>query len=213
LARLYPLDRQTMPDTAASIRSSEFSIFHVRIMIETDPMLIVGICFLIVFLLRDAQLLSGSQSSSRSLLHVYCLVVLGCIIFAGGLLAANSADILEMLKSTWIWTISVGLHLAGFALCLWLRRARLLSWAWLVALFPSPMLTLLLLGIRAELPSSLFGGEIGAAVFVAFAWTAVVAGTGEILTRIGGNDSEFAVDFAAVSNTTAIALLPFSPFF
>ena len=165
--------------------------------------------------MRDAQLLSSTRSpSARSPIHIYCLVVLGCLLAGRGLHAMTSGELLGQLKSPWIWSISIVFHIVGLALCLWLRHLHVQGWAWLIALFPSPILTLLLLAISVELPSTLFGGvPFGGAVLVAVIWTVIVASAAELMNRVGATDSEFAVDFAALSNTTAIALFPLGPFF
>lgn len=178
-----------------------------------DAIALVGICFLCVFLFRDAQLLNASHVSSfRSPLHIYGLVILASILAASGLHASSPVQIIEDLRAPWIWSISFGLHIVGLGFCIWLRRLALLKWSWLIAVFPSPMLALLLLGVVANLPTTRASG-IGIAAVVAIGWTLMVGVTAAIIRGIGGSDSEFAVDFAALSNSTALALLPLAPFF
>lgn len=178
-----------------------------------DSIALVSICFLCVFLFRDAQLLNASPSSpAGSPLPIYAMVILASILAASGLHATTPVQIVNDLRSPWIWGISIGLHVAGLGFCIWFRRLHILNWSWLIAVFPSPILALVLLGISTDLSSPRLG-SIGAASVVTIAWTVVVGATGALLNRIGGSDSEFAVDFAAVSNSTAFALLPLAPFF
>jgi hypothetical protein len=176
---------------------------------------LVALCFLCVFLFRDAQLLSsGDASSFRWRLVTYCLLLSCWVVASSRLRAATPVEIVSALKSSKVWGISVGLHIAGAAICIALRHFRLMKWAWLMALFPSPILTLVLLGISTMSPAKVSDGMAPlAAVLAAVGWTVIVGATSELGRHIGGSDSEFAVDFAAASNATALALLPLAPYF
>ena len=175
----------------------------------------VSICFLWVFLVRDAQLLSAGQKAAFTWrLGLYCTVLSFCISVASKLVGASPHEIITAVRSPWVWGISVGLHVAGLSMCLWLRRVRRVDFGWLIGLFPTPMLTLLLLGATGAVARELSRGvDVWTCALVALGWTLSVAAAGRFIDLIGGSDSDFAVNFAAASNSTALALLPFSPFF
>ena len=175
----------------------------------------VSICFLFVFLVRDAQLLSAGPSPAfHWRLGFYWMVLSCCVLAARSLNAACPDEIVTALRSPLVWGGSVGLHVAGLSICLWLRRVCRLDWAWLVGLFPTPMLALLLLGaVEVMVPSPGGGLTVWTSVLAALGWTLIVGAVGKLTVSIGGTDSGFAVDFAAASNSTALAFLPLSPFF
>ena len=175
----------------------------------------VSICFLFVFLVRDAQLLSaGPLPAFHWRLGFYWTVLSCCVLAARGLNAASPDEIVMALRSPLVWWVSVGLHLAGLSICLWLRRVCRSDWAWLVSLFPTPMLALLLLGaVEVMAPAPGGGLTVWTCVLAALGWTLIVGVVGKLTVLIGGTDSEFAVNFAAASNSTALAFLPLSPFF
>jgi hypothetical protein len=76
------------------------------------------------------------------------------------------------------------------------------------------MLTLLLLGATGDVTPELANGwQQWTCVLVALGWTLIVGIAVRLTVLIGGSDSEFAVNFAAASNSLAFALFPFSPFF
>lgn len=178
-------------------------------------MAVVSICFLCVFLVRDAQLLStGPFPAFHWRLGFYWTVLSSCVVAARALNATSPDEIIAALRSPLVWGVSVGLHVVCLSICLRLRRVRRSDWAWLVALFPTPMLTLLLLGAAGVIaPSSGGGLKVWTCVLAALGWTLIVGAAGKLTVLIGGSDSEFAVDFAAASNSTALAFLPLSPFF
>ena len=191
---------------------------RVRESVKISPMAsiaFVSICFLCVFLVRDAQLLSaGPFPAFHWRLIIYWIVLSCCVLAARGLNAVGPDEIITALRSPLVWGVSVGLHVAGLSICLWLRRTCRSDWAWLVALFPTPMLTLLLLGVTAAVAPGLVSGlQLWTWVLVALGWTLIVGIAGRLRAVIGGSDSEFAINFAAASNSTALALFPFSPFF
>ena len=107
----------------------------------------------------------------------------------------------------------MGLHVAGLSICLWLRRLRRSDRAWLVGLFPDSY-TYLAIALRGRsygprpcgwsegVELCPCGLELDSDRWRSWKLTAL----------IGGSDSEFAVDFAAASNSTVLALLPLSPF-
>jgi len=108
----------------------------------------------------------------------------------------------------------LGLHVAGLSICLWSRRVHRSDFAWLVGLFPTPILNLLLLGAAGVMAPDTAGGlKVWSCALAALGWTLIVGVAGKLSVLIGSSDSEFAVDFAAASNSTALALLPLSPFF
>lgn len=174
----------------------------------------VGICFLFVFLIRDAQLLStGPLDSFRWRLGSYWTVLSCCVLAARGLNVTSADEIIAALRSPLVWWASVGLHVAGLAICLWLR-ARRSDHAWLLALFPTPMLALLLLGVAAELDRGFVSGmPLRSCLLVALGWTVIVGIAGKLSVLHVGSDPDFAVSFAAASNSMAFALFPLSPFF
>lgn len=180
-----------------------------------DNIAFVGVCFLFVFLLRDAQLLFDLGTAlPRYAYGAYALSIWTGLILVSNLQAATALEIVDKVRSPTVWTVSVGLHLIGLLLCIRLRRVHRSDFSWLIALFPTPVLVLLLAGIAAELtPALSLWMRMGSAAGVAIAWTLLVAGVGALIGKLGGSDSVFAVDFAAVSNSTVLALLPFAPFF
>ncbi len=174
-------------------------------------MIVVSICFLFVFLLRDAQLFSAEPSRTSWRRIALYWAGLSCSVFAAqGLNAAHPAEIIAVLRTPWVWGVSMGLHVAGLALCLWLRRIRRADWVWMAGLFPSPMRTLLLVGAVGAMAPDLAGGT---KVLMTGLVILTVCVMGNLAASIGGSDSEFAVDFAAASNSTALAFLPLGPFF
>jgi len=176
---------------------------------------VVSICFLCVFLIRDAQLVSaGPFPALHWRLGFYWVVIFSCVLAARDLDVGRPAEIITALRSPLVWGVSVGLHVACLSICLWLRRLQRSDWGWLVGLFPTPMLILLLLGATgAVAPGMANRLQLWTCVLVALGWTLIVGLAGKLNVLIGGSDSEFAVNFAAASNSTVLALFPFSPFF
>lgn len=174
----------------------------------------VSVCFLCVFLARDAQLLSaGLKPDLRWRLGLYWIVLSVCVLAASKLVPAGPKEIIMALRLPWIWGVSVGLHVTGLSICLWLRYRHGAVWAWLAGLFPTPLLTLLLLAAAGTVAPAFPGGFEISAWIVALGWTLIVGAAGKLMELIGGSDSEFAINFAAASNTTALVLFPLGPFF
>lgn len=175
----------------------------------------VSISFLCVFLMRDAQLFSAEPLPALRLrLGLYWAVVSSYVLAARALGVADPAEIVTALRAPLVWGVSVGLHVVALSICLWLRRLRRSDRAWLVALLPTPLLTLLLLGIATELARRLASGmQLWTCLLVTLVWTLIVGIAGQLTVLLGGSDSEFAVNFAAASNSMAFALFPLSPFF
>ena len=74
----------------------------------------VSICFLFVFLVRDAQLLSaGPLPAFHWRLGFYWTVLSCCVLAARGLNAASPDEIMTALRSPLVWGVSVGLHFGG----------------------------------------------------------------------------------------------------
>ena len=112
----------------------------------------VCICFLFVFLVRDAQLLSAGPSPAfHWRLGSYWTVLSCCVLAVRGLNAANADEIMTALRSPLISGASVGLHVAGLSICLWLRRERRSGRAWLLTLFPHRCLRCCCLALQSEL--------------------------------------------------------------
>jgi hypothetical protein len=175
----------------------------------------VSVSFLCVFLMRDAQLFSAEPLPAlRWRLGLYWAVVSCYVLAARALGVADPAEIVTALRAPLVWGVSVGLHVAALSICLWLRRLRRSDRAWLVALFPTPLLALLLLGVAGELAGELGSGmQLWTCLLVTLVWTLLVGIARKLTVLLGGSDSEFAVNFAAASNSMAFALFPLSPFF
>lgn len=171
----------------------------------------VSFSFLCVFLMRDAQLFSAERLPAlRWRLGLYW-AVMSCYVLAARALGVNGpAEIVTVLSAPLVWGVLVGLHVVALSICLWLRRLRRSDRAWLVALFPTPLLALLLLGVAGGMGS---GMQLWTCLLVTLVWTLIVGIAGKLSVLLGGSDSEFAVNFAAASNSMAFALFPLRPFF
>jgi hypothetical protein len=176
---------------------------------------IVLVAMLFVFFLRDCQLLAAApRGGLPARLAVYgafnalYLTLLTAILPSTGVYSP-----LQLIHVSPFWLVSTVWHCLIWLFCLGLSRSGRSNLCWLAALLPTPVLqfsmatgTLLL----SRSPGAI--GIVPLTLVVALCWSLAVAFAVSRIQAVATTDLEagFAIDFAGMSNVTALILVPMS---
>jgi hypothetical protein len=175
------------------------------------------VCFamLFVFFIRDVQLLKEAP-------HSHLGTVLGAYTAANGiwlsavivlLASGDPIDLARLVHSTPIWILCVLWHGLIWLLCRMLNRHGREAFGWVAALVPAPVLWLALSGVALFIRDHTIAASIPiAAIVAAGGWCASI-----LLSAIGLQNrsgmfcsAQSALDFAGMTNVTALILIPFA---
>jgi hypothetical protein len=176
---------------------------------------IVLVAMLFVFFLRDVQLLAAApRGSLLARLTVYGAVnLIYLTLFTANLSFTGAYSVFQLIHASPFWLVSVVWHCLIWLFCLDLNRRGRSDLCWLAALFPTPVLLVSMATATLLLSHSTNSvGTIPLAVFVALSWWSAV---GLAVFRIPAVttaplEAKSAIDFAAMTNVTALILVPMS---
>lgn len=161
---------------------------------------IVIFSLLAVFLARDVQLLRAYAGGS---------VLKRLTIYAGSILIftvtiamltrlPHPVKFQTLLRLPAVWMASLGVHLCALAASLFIKRMGRFRSVWWLAILPTPTLLLCLLSVPFATTAA-----------IAALWILVVSFTILVLAHFGvETETGAALDYAAMSNCTVLALLP-----
>jgi hypothetical protein len=176
--------------------------------------IVVAVCTLIVFCLRDYCLLrTGSSEIFRRRARWYSLsVFVTAAAISLALLAAGPVAVRDVILSRWLLGTGIVFHLIGAALCIWLRkRGGGFGHGWWISLVPAPAPWIFLVITSTSFFSRGEGTLAGALVFtVGTVWAVSIAegATRAHRANAAGDELDFYVRFAGWSNSMACCLVP-----
>lgn len=175
------------------------------------PIVMLG--FMIVFLLRDVQVLTIRDH--RALLARFAGYTL--LLAAAVALMAGTGDAKPGMFHVWterrFASIAVLVQLAELALGFALRRLALGRYSWIGCVLPAPAFLVVLFALSSAIQDRFVAMDSTSAVEIATAiWLAMVGGVVMVLNRIDNpwEDRKFANDFALMTSCTALVFVPFS---
>lgn len=174
---------------------------------------IIFVAMLCVFFMRDVQLLAAAPRSrmlarlgSYGVVNGICLIVLAVLVVSG-----RGPGPLWLIHAWPFWVVSVVWHGLIWMFCVILNRRGMPELGWLAAFFPAPVPLVSMASIALLIRSSVSGIELALlAAFLAACWWAAISVAVLWLQRNSGNaaGAGFAVDFAGMTNATALLLVP-----
>ncbi len=165
-----------------------------------------------VFFIRDLQLLTagpvpriGNRLVAYSGLGVIYVAVFGYLI------QASESHPLLLFRRPPLWIAAVLVHLALWALCIWLKKSNRIGAEWLTTLFPAPVFLIAVVTFGSSL-GSLFAGwnSWWSSVSIMTGWCMLIAGAAALLYRTASrrSDAEFALEFAGFTNVIVLLVVP-----
>jgi hypothetical protein len=174
---------------------------------------IVLVAMLFVFFLRDVQLLAASPRGGL----LARLAVYGAfnVIYLSSLTAVLSStgvySPFQVVHGSPFWVVSVVCHCLIWLFCLGLNRRGRGNLCWLAALFPTPVLLVsMAAGTLLLSHSTNVIAAVPLALVLALSWSSAVAFAVLRIQAVttAALEARFALDFAAMSNITALILVP-----
>jgi hypothetical protein len=176
---------------------------------------IVLVAMLFVFFLRDVQLLAAApRGGLPARLAVYgAFNVIYVMLLTAILPSTGVYSPFQLIYGSRFWLVSVVWHCLIWLFCLGLNRSGRSNLGWLAALLPTPVLLVsMATGTLLLSHSTNSIGTVSLALIVALCWSSAVAFAVSRIQAVSTTDLEagFAIDFAAMSNVTALILVPMS---
>jgi hypothetical protein len=177
-------------------------------------MLIVAPVFMIVFLLRDVQVLAIRDRARLARFAIYALLLVAAVALIEGSGDARP-EILHVWTRRKLAAIAVLVQLAELAMCFALRRVVLGRYSWVGCVFPAPAFLVSLFAFSFAIRDCFVAVDAAATVkIVTVFWLALVGGIVMVLNRLDNpwEDRKFANDFALMTSCTALIFVPFGLF-
>ena len=174
-----------------------------------------ALALLIFYVERDSELLRIAGPSGTRRRVVLYGASMGLAVVAVSLLATTLGPLtgLRRIRHPHLIQPLLIMQLAIWFYFTWLRRHGDVKRLWTVAVLPSPVLALCLVGIVFALHSRFPGVPLVVpALLVAIAWIAWVVLWLQWSTRMSDDDPGWGVSFAAFSNALTLLLLPLDDF-
>jgi hypothetical protein len=111
------------------------------------PVLIIAICLLLAFFLRDYMSLRMSPSSRaarRSWIYG-AAILLTAVLISTIAVRIGLPNFAKLIQSPRILFSLIAVHIAATVLSIWIRQTQNYNWIWATALLPTPIVWLLLL--------------------------------------------------------------------
>jgi hypothetical protein len=174
-------------------------------------MVIVVLVFMIVFLLRDVQVLALRDRTTLARFGVYTMLIVAAVA-----MIAESGDARPGIVYAWterkFAIIAVLVQLAELAIAFALRRFAMGRYSWIGYVLPQPAFLVVLFALSFAIRNYFTGLDLSDALGIVTAvWIAVVGGCVLILNRMDNpwEDRKFANDFALMTSCTALIFVPF----
>lgn len=174
-------------------------------------MLIVAPIFMMVFLIRDVQVLANRDRASWARFASYALLLAVAVALMVGWGDAPPLILRAWTRPTLAW-IAVLVQLAESAMGLVLRSFALGRYSWVGCVLPAPAFLLVLFALSFAVRDWFIAASATAAVgIVTTIWLALVGGIVVVLNRLDNpwEDRRFADDFALMTSCTALIFVPF----
>ena len=173
---------------------------------------IVVFAMLFVFFMRDVQLLAAAPGTHQwARLGMYAAINGIGLVVLTSIFAAGALDPIRMVHTSPFWIVSVLWHGLIWLFCAILNRRGNHRLGWVAAMFPAPVLLLCLSSVTLLIRHALQAIEVPSlAVIVASCWWTATLLVVLWLRRKPGLScgATFALDFAGMTNATALLLVP-----